>query len=115
MSNQQLELPGSERAALRALVATIDQQIASLSSHSTLESYREAASDLAAAWVTFGKLLALGEAAAMRECPNCKRFGIREASRCGYCWADLEPIPDLAAAPVAIAPAPATPSAPLQS
>lgn len=93
MSNLQLELPGSDQAMLRAVVNAIDQQISSLPSHATVDAYRTAASALATSWAELGKLLALGEAAPLRECPRCKRLGMHAASRCGYCWVDLSPLP----------------------
>ena len=93
MSNTHLELPGSERAALRASVAAIDLKISCLSKLSTLEEYRAAADELLVSWPGLVKLLALGQAAELRECPSCKHLGMRSATCCGYCWAKLSPLP----------------------
>jgi hypothetical protein len=43
---------------------------------------------------SWGKLvgfLALGPAPELRPCPQCGATGMREATRCGYCWATLVP------------------------
>lgn len=93
MSNVHLALPGSERAQLRALVATIEDEIRSLAGHPNVEDYRAAADKLAATWAELEKLLALGQAAELRECPRCKHLGMREATRCGYCFLKLPPLP----------------------
>ena len=78
------------RTRLRAVVATIDQEVLNLS--------RQAMGDdqsakergrLSSSWAELVKLLELGPAPQVRECPVCKRTGMREATRCGYCWAKL--------------------------
>jgi hypothetical protein len=48
-----------------------------------------------AAWTQLVALLALGPAPETRECPVCHTTGMRAASRCGGCWAALEPLPVL--------------------
>lgn len=45
-----------------------------------------------AAWTELVALLALGPAPETRECPVCHGIGMRSASRCGRCWAALEPL-----------------------
>ena len=47
------------------------------------------------AWTDLVALLALGSAPATRECPACHGIGMRAASRCGRCWAALDPLPVL--------------------
>jgi hypothetical protein len=98
MSNSPLELPGSERASLRAAVETVNRQVSSLKGHATLEEFRAATDTLVGSFTELVKLLDLGEAPALRECPRCKHLGMRAASRCGYCWIDLAPLADEAAA-----------------
>jgi hypothetical protein len=93
MSKSPLELPGSDRALLRAAVEALDKQVLFLSARTTLEEYRAAAETLRDSWTALVKLLALGEAPALRECSRCKHLGMREATRCGYCWAELAPMP----------------------
>lgn len=92
MSNVQLELPGSDRAILRTAVESIEQQMASLATQTTVDAYRAAATTLAASWGELTKLLALGEAAPLRKCPRCERLGMRTATLCGYCWLKLSPL-----------------------
>jgi len=48
-----------------------------------------------AAWTELVALLALGPAPEIRKCPGCQGIGMRAASRCGWCWAALEPLPVL--------------------
>jgi len=50
---------------------------------------------LHARWAELVESLALGPARELRECPVCRRFGMRDATRCGYCWSALAPF-DLA-------------------
>jgi hypothetical protein len=53
---------------------------------------------LRASWVALVDQLALGPAPATRECPVCHGIGMRAASRCGFCWAKLEPLTSAVAA-----------------
>jgi len=46
-----------------------------------------------AAWTDLVALLSLGPEPETRECPACHGIGMRAASRCGNCWAALEPLP----------------------
>lgn len=71
---------------LRAIVAVIDQEIVQAPPTPALK----------AAWAELVEVLALGPAPQTRECPTCHAVGIRAASRCGRCWAALEPLPALA-------------------
>ena len=70
------------RAQLRAVMATIDREVATLSDHALLSS----------SWAELVELLAVGPAPRVRECPVCKHTGMREATRCGYCWTKLSPL-----------------------
>jgi hypothetical protein len=70
---------------LRAIVAIIDQEIVQVPSTPALR----------AAWTELVEVLALGHAPQTRECPACHGIGMRAASRCGHCWAALEPLPAL--------------------
>jgi len=47
------------------------------------------------AWTDLVGILALGPAPETRECPVCHGIGMRAASRCGRCWAALDPLPVL--------------------
>jgi len=70
---------------LRAIVAVIDQEIVQAPPTPALR----------AAWTELVEVLALGPAPQTRECPACRGIGMRAASRCGHCWAALEPLPSL--------------------
>jgi len=70
---------------LRSIVAVIDQEILQLPPTPVL---REA-------WAKLVHVMALGPAPQTRECPACHTIGMRAASRCGHCWAALEPLPSL--------------------
>lgn len=67
-------------AKLRAVVATIDQELGQTPPPPALR----------AAWDELVSMLALGPAPQTRECPTCHSIGMRAASRCGHCWAALE-------------------------
>lgn len=67
---------------LRAIVAAIDQEIVQAPPTQALR----------AAWAELVDVLALGPAPQTRECPACHGIGMRAASRCGHCWAALQPV-----------------------
>jgi hypothetical protein len=83
-----------KRAQLRDMVATVDREIAR---RSRAEAGDGDADGLIASWDALVKFLALGPAPQTRECPACGRTAILEATRCGYCWASLQPTTPLAA------------------
>jgi len=68
---------------LRSIVAIIDQEIVQVPPTPALR----------AAWAELVEVLALGPSPQTRECPSCHGIGMRAASRCGHCWAALEPLP----------------------
>jgi len=70
-------------AKLRAIVAVIDKELVQTPPTPALR----------AAWDDLTSALALGPAPQTRECPACHGIGMRAASRCGHCWAVLEPLP----------------------
>lgn len=72
-------------AKLRAIIAAVEQEIV----------HAPPTPALRAAWTELVEVLALGPAPQTRECPTCHGVGMRAASRCGYCWAALEPLPAL--------------------
>jgi hypothetical protein len=87
MDSQQFKLPDNERARLRGLVATIDREISRLPRSAT-----DATDGLIVSWAELVKVLALGPAPEVRECPVCKHIGMLEATLCGYCWTKLSPL-----------------------
>jgi hypothetical protein len=50
-----------------------------------------AGGELDVAWGRLVDALALGPAPELRNCPHCGAEGMRAATRCGNCWADLTP------------------------
>ena len=71
---------------LRAIVAAMDRELLQTPPTPALHT----------AWTELVSVLALGPARETRECPACHGIGMRAASRCGSCWAALEPLPPLA-------------------
>lgn len=72
----------AERTRLRTLIATIDRQMGN--DATALTEYR-----LRPLWAELVQRLALGPEPEVRECPRCKKTGMRAATRCGYCWSEL--------------------------
>jgi hypothetical protein len=81
-----LERPFSylERETLRALVATINDQMSDVAARGGSPSDK-----LRASWAELVQYLDLGRRPEVRECPRCKHIGMREATLCGYCWTAL--------------------------
>ena len=88
MNGQQFKLPDDERARLRAIVATIDREMLNLPGSANAG----ATDGLIVSWAELVKLLALGPAPEVRECPVCKHIGMLTATLCGYCWTKLSPL-----------------------
>jgi hypothetical protein len=53
---------------------------------------------LLSSWAALVEFLALGPAPELRVCPSCGSVGMRDATRCGTCWRELEPVPPIARA-----------------
>src|SRR2546421_9330477 len=86
------EFPHATRGRLRALVATIDQEISRSSGLAESEKNRPT-DELRSSWAKLVDLLAFGPAPRTRECPLCQHIGMHDATRCGYCWTKLSPLP----------------------
>jgi hypothetical protein len=87
MNGQQFNFSDYERARLRAIVATIDREMSRLPRSATTEG----TDGLIGSWAELVKLLALGPAPEVRECPVCHHIGMLTATLCGYCWTKLSP------------------------
>jgi hypothetical protein len=85
-----LDFPDGARGALRAIVATIDREISRLS-ESTRSEANDTTNELRSSWAELVELLVLGPVPEVRECPVCRRIGMRAATRCGHCWTKLSP------------------------
>ena len=87
-------LPDAERSRLRALVATIEHELAALSQKGGSAQMPPANELLLSSWAALVAQLALGPEPEVRQCPVCKNFGMKAATRCGFCWAKLTPEKD---------------------
>ena len=80
----------SVRDRLRAVVATIDHEMSALPGEALRDhAYAESERQLASSWAELVALLAFGPVPQLRECPVCGHTGMRDATRCGYCWTKL--------------------------
>jgi len=91
MQALQLENMPDGRARLRPVIAAIDHEMSLLSGHLMRDDPHATPERLVASWTKLVDLLALGPAPETRACPVCHRIGMREATRCGYCWTKLAP------------------------
>jgi hypothetical protein len=83
------ESADAERAKVRVAVATVGDLIARLpNAHSGPDR------GLPEAWAELVKLLALGPARQLRDCPHCGHVAMSEATLCLHCWARLTPAPE---------------------
>ena len=96
------EFPRGTRGELRAAVAMIDREM-TRSTESPAE-IDGPSSELRASWGKLVALLALGPAPVVRECPVCGRIGMRDATRCGYCWTRLWSPPELSTESPSVSP-----------
>lgn len=80
-------------STLRAGIAHMERALARLTESAGPIGLPPASREVLAAWDLVIKLLALEPEPATRECPICKKTGMRAAVRCGYCWTKLTPPP----------------------
>ena len=83
-----------DHIGVRAVVTTIEREIASFSTQSWTDEDRTRIAELRSSFADLVAMLALGPAPAIRACPACGRTVIRAALRCGYCWSKLPAIPE---------------------
>jgi hypothetical protein len=83
------EAADAERATLRAAVAAVDHFIAHLPSP-----YSGTDQGLTEAWAALVRLLALGTARQLRDCPRCGHVAMRDATLCSHCWVRFPPLPE---------------------
>jgi hypothetical protein len=75
------------RTRMRTLLAGIDRDLRALPAEGSLK----------ASWGELVSTLDLGPEPEVRKCPVCSKSGMRKASRCGFCWASLQPLDEPAA------------------
>ena len=83
--------PDAARSRLRATVATIEREISRIPRQVTSGDGGSPPDSLRASWTDLVEQLALGPEPEVRECPVCRRIGMRAARLCGYCWTTLPP------------------------
>jgi hypothetical protein len=76
-----------DTAKLEAAIERVDRAIDDVSS-----GYPESRSALHIAWGQLVHLLGPEPERATRKCPRCGNLGMRQATRCGYCWLKLVPL-----------------------
>jgi hypothetical protein len=74
-------------ARLEAAVEKVESAIDGVSS-----GFPESRSALHIAWGQLVHILEAEPERATRKCPRCGNLGMREATRCGYCWLKLVPL-----------------------
>jgi hypothetical protein len=89
-----------ENSRIHALVASMDRQIAALTSFPTSDEGRRSLVGVREGWKAVVEALALSPEPT-RVCPKCGNLGMDDATLCGYCWTHLGPAekPDIAEAP----------------
>ena len=85
MNSSHFSVQAGARSRLRAVLAKIEGEISQLPG--------QARGDLLTAFTDLVEQLALGPEPEMRQCPLCGQMGRRAATRCGYCWSRLTPLP----------------------
>ena len=93
MNDSRDSVPDSKRSRLRATIAAIERELARFPTEVTNDNRATPADSLRASVADLVGQLALGPETAYRQCPVCKRVGMRVATVCGYCWTKLAPPP----------------------
>jgi hypothetical protein len=85
-------VPDAKRSRLRATVTAIERDLARLPPDVTNDNGSTSADGLRASVADLVQQLALGPEPEYRQCPVCKRVGMRVATVCGHCWTKLAPL-----------------------
>jgi len=89
MNNLMLTFSMADVSRLRALVATVEKEIALVPATGTAAQGAPPQTALEMAWSRLVGMLDLGPEPEMRTCPACKMICMLAATRCSRCWASL--------------------------
>jgi len=73
-------------SGIRTLVAAVERDVSRLQAD-----HHDASAALSKSWAELVAWLALGPAPQVRNCPQCGKTVMLEATTCGYCWTHLTP------------------------
>jgi hypothetical protein len=90
-----LPVTNASTASARQALKRVDDEMSSLRNWAYSETARAAVRPLLTAWDGLVIALGLGPEPQTRLCPVCNEPGMREATRCGYCWTKLTPLADV--------------------
>jgi hypothetical protein len=93
MNDSRDSVPDPKRSRLRATIAAIERELARFPAEVTNDNRATPADSLRASVADLVGQLALGPEPEYRQCPVCKRIGMRVATVCGHCWTKLAPPP----------------------
>lgn len=93
MNDARDSVPDAKRSRLRATIAAIERELARFPAEVTNDNRATPADSLRASVADLVGQLALGPEPEYRQCPACKRVGMRVATVCGHCWTKLAPSP----------------------
>lgn len=91
----------SKNTALRAAAANAKAEMANVEQLKLKPRGKASVARLRVALDDLVTALSLKGEPVLRACPNCHELGRQEARRCGYCWAEFDPV-EAAAAPTAL-------------
>jgi hypothetical protein len=86
ITNPSQPLDDAAAARLRAAIAEIELQMTALAEMVESAESRKALAGLHSSWTVFVEVLAVPLPVERRLCPVCNHLGMRDATRCGYCW-----------------------------
>ena len=76
---------------VRKAIEAVDREVARLAGHTSAEDAMSL-NPLQTSWGTLVELLELGPRMDRRACPHCGSIAMRDATRCGRCWLEFEPL-----------------------
>jgi hypothetical protein len=89
MNNLMLSFSGADLERLRTLVTAVGAEVAHVPGTAPQSDIPGPRTALDTTWSALVDTLDLGATPVMRECPECGRQGMADATRCGFCWISL--------------------------